>query len=190
MTKDSLRTLAEYGARHQVALIEKQLNDLQREFPNIFLTHERVLLLKAQERGNGNGAHRSAIAAKVSASWTPERKERAAKRMKAQQRKLQAAKREAEAARDAKPTKATRWKKKAKSKRHASNGHQKLKNRWYERLLTHGPESVGVSAKALDTTSASLLTSADKYFERGVIVKDKTTKGIYAVGSAAPEQQA
>ena len=170
MNKRDYRQLAEAGAQQRLAVIEKELNDLQRAFPNIFVSDERPLLLKAALRDESVNGNRST--ARYTAAWTPER-------------------RAAQAARMRKRAKDRIYHQKYRQrKQHAAQGTNKHKGkarwreRWYARLKKHGPEQVGVSAHALKTQSANLLTSATGWLKAGVIVKEG--KGRYAVGAVAP----
>lgn len=171
MTKQELRQLAAVGAQKQLAKIERDIDALQREFPDIFINNERVVLLKAEIRDaeNGNGFHtkrRSAIAA----SWTQERRDAQAERMRARatQKTVQ---------------KTPRAKRKKTTSKKATTRWSDWKGKWYERLLMHGPERVGDSAKALGVkNSATLLTGAVTYLKSGVIVKE--SKGVYRAGQS------
>jgi hypothetical protein len=161
MTKSDLLGLAQWGAHREVAAIEQRLHALQREFPDIFVVNESIVLLKAELRSSDNGLAPRKKNFKYSASWTPARRAKQAKvmrkRLKAMHGRL-----------TKKKPKRTLW-----------------KDRWYARLKKRGPEQLSISAHALRTASATLLTSADSYLKDGTIKKQKS--GLYAAGPAPKE---
>jgi len=164
LTRRDLLRLAQYGAHREVVKIEQQLNELQKTFPDIFVSNERIVLLKAELRDSTNG-HRSPSrtrATKIAAAWTPERRAKQARRMRAQMRKKHGTK------------------KKTSKKTSKKKPEDLWKNRWYARLRAHGPESVGTSAEALGTESANLLTGSQGYLTSGTI--KKLGLGKYSAG--------
>jgi hypothetical protein len=153
MRRSDLLRLAQYGAHREVAEIEQRLDTLQRQFPDIFVSDERIVLLKAELRHSENGAapKHATRNANISASWTPERRAKQARRMSAWMRRKHGPK---------------------KSKKKSKKTPQKLwKDIWLERLQKHGHEKVGESAKVLGTVSANLLTSSRGYLKDGTIKK-------------------
>lgn len=177
MSRSELRDLAELGARRKVLDIERQLDELQREFPNIFIEKDRPALLRAELRPTKTLTERGKS---ISARWTPERRARQAQLMKKRHPQLLRAKM-AKAGKSASP-KARKTKSKHKSNGATKNSGRLLwKDAWYERLKEHGPERVGESTKALGANdSAVLLTSAERYIKEGLIKRIKP--GVYAVG--------
>lgn len=97
MTKAELYDYARAGVRQRLVAIERLLADLYREFPAEFAGDSAPVFVKPETKLNGNswppfeathpengtnGNGREATAAKISASWTPERRAKAAKAMK------------------------------------------------------------------------------------------------------------
>jgi len=177
MNRQELLRLAQWGARREVTRIERALNDLQRDFPDIFITTERVVLLKAELREEDSNG----LSEAMRASWTPERRAAASRRAKKQRmweksakiKKKGAKKRDYKAERE----RAARRKAAAAAKTTKKNGKPKWKDRWFDQLQAHGPEAVGASAKALKTNSGTLLSSAEQYLKDGII--EKTGPGVY-----------
>jgi len=172
LNRTQLHALAEHGVRRELAAIEQQLAVWHREFPTLFISNERPLLLKAELRevNKSNGlpkaTERERRSRGAKKAWTPKRRKQAARQMKHQQPKLRAARKRAD----------------------RKAGKQPWKALWYARLQAHGPEAVGASATALSTTSAILITSSDGWLKAGYI--KKTAPGVYAVGKALPAAEA
>lgn len=56
MTKEELRELAQWGMRKKLREIEEQLEDYRKEFPDLFVSDTKVVLLKAEAREGGASA--------------------------------------------------------------------------------------------------------------------------------------
>jgi len=184
MTKDELRALAALGVREKIATIERELERLFAEFPDVFAGDAVPILLRAEMRAKGNGwkpEHVATVSEAVARghkrAWTPERRAKYSRTMKARIKK----------------SGHPRWKgakeKRAPGKRAKGGAGANWKAKWYDRLEAHGPETVGASAAALGTSSASLLTSSREWVKAGAIVKQGKpgTRGAYAVGGPRPE---
>jgi hypothetical protein len=178
MTKDELRALAARGVKDRLAEIERELARMHAEFPEAFASATAPIVLAAEARPSGNGwkaehveTVRDAVAEGHKRAWTPARRAKYSRMMK---KRIRDEGHPAKGNRRAKPPRgpARDW-----------------KNQWYTRLETHGPEGVAVSARALGTSSANLLTASKGWIKAGVIVKQgkKGGPGPYAVGAARPD---
>lgn len=54
MKKDALQLLAAYGVRHKLALMERELRELHRDFPEAFASETPPVLLRPERKPNGN----------------------------------------------------------------------------------------------------------------------------------------
>jgi hypothetical protein len=189
VNKAELRELAEWGVRRKVEAIERQLAVLYAEFPNVFIGDKPPMLVRAEERESGNGWNGNMQNALVrssaaKSSWTPERRAKASRAMKARIKKYGGSLRNAEGESDAKPTKA----KKTKGKSKNTGKKRGLKRLWHDRLMAMGgSEQIGESAKALQTSSASLITSGKSFLDAKII--KKTGPGLYAINGPMPPEE-
>lgn len=95
LTRDELHGLALSGVRERVRAIERELARLQREFPALFITDMSLVLLAPEQRTDGKtwplddaaAAKRAQVRARISASWTPARRQQQAERMREQRAK-------------------------------------------------------------------------------------------------------
>jgi hypothetical protein len=108
-------------------------------------------------------------------SWTPERRAAQAERMRKRMRNAKTNPFKGRKTKTARPTKKT----------FSTASGKGWARRWYERLEQHGPERIGETAKAFNTSSSSLLSSSGPFLKGGVIKKGKD-KGVYMVGATAP----
>jgi hypothetical protein len=169
MNKQDLKELARYGAERKLSHIEEDLKELHREFPDIFASGPPFVLLKAEQRkaakdwpivANGKVGRKKGY----NGDWTPERRAQQAEIMKARQVKMHRA----------------RWPKGTKKRRTPKKTpKQGWVLRWKQRLSEHGPERLFVTAAALGTQSANLVTSGRQAIADGEIVKQ--SDGSYAL---------
>lgn len=103
MKKDALQLLAAYGVRHKLFLMERELRELFRDFPEAFASETPPVLLRPERKPNGNDWPALASATsdetltapsserRGSGEWTPERRAKQARHMKRMRSKLVAA---------------------------------------------------------------------------------------------------
>lgn len=188
MTKSELQELARFGVRRKLEIMEREVREMFRMFPEEFASATPPVLLAPESKvggndwpvftatnGNGNG-HTPDARAKIStaakASWTPERRAMQAQLMKKTMRRA-AAKKKA-AAKTTKPASRVKPPHYVDTQKWGTFGWQRA----HDYLLTQDQRQAKVAdvvKGAKLNSSASFITSIDNHAD----VFEKTAPGIY-----------